>query len=121
MSEDGQSSPACPFASRSATPADRDRDAQAGPTTTASPSMVKLFARRRAAPSAMAGSRTVQSMAPTRIEPHALTVAADDQPIPVMFDLVKPFGAGRTVDTFHRLGRHDEPGREGTNDHCVQL
>ena len=40
-----------------------NRDKPSGPGTTASPSIVKLFALIRAATAAIAGSRTVQSIA----------------------------------------------------------
>jgi hypothetical protein len=72
-----------------------NRDNPSDPSTTASPSMVKLLALMRRAAVAMADSRAVQSRALRTVEPHSRTVPADDHAVAVMLDFVDPGGPGR--------------------------
>jgi hypothetical protein len=68
-----------------------------GPTTTASPSSVKLLAFSRPAASAIAGGCAVSNR------------LADDHPISVILDFVHPLSAERRRCTLDRLGWHKNP------------
>jgi hypothetical protein len=46
------------------------------------------------------------------VESHSGAVPADDQSVPVMFDLVNPIGTGRRSRSHNWPGRGDEPGRK---------
>jgi hypothetical protein len=79
---------------------------------------VKLLALSLLAPSAIAGSRAVQSIA-LAVKPNALAVAPGDYPISDMLDFVDPISAGRRRCTLNRLGGYDEPGRQLASQHCA--
>jgi hypothetical protein len=68
-----------------------NRDKPSGPTTTASPSIVKLLALIGSAAAAIRAASRAVGVA--TVKPHSEIVRADDNSVAVMFDFVDPIGA----------------------------
>ena len=78
--------------------------------------IVKLLAL-----SAPRGSDGLQSRGPVigvaRVQPHRRAIAAYDQSVPVMLNLVTPIGAERWFRSHNRLGGDYEAGRKTLDPH----
>jgi hypothetical protein len=74
--------------------------------------MITERERRPTSASTMNGKRSIQVIAGSAVESHAVAVLPSDDPKAVVLDLVQPEPAGWRLSGFCEKARRDEAGRE---------